>query len=395
LVLDLAEKPLTTVSVIKADIGSLAGHHIVHPDTMAAATKVLAEAKMKGIICDFYVTNAGDDLELIMTHRKGVDSPEIHGIAWDAFKEAAKVSKELGLYAAGQDLLSDAFSGNVRGLGPGVAEMEFVERPSEPIVIFMADKTEPGAFNLPMFKIFADPFNTAGLVIDPKLHDGFKFEVFDVFEGKSVTLSLPEEMYDLLAIIGTTGRYIVRRVYRKKDNEIAAVVSVERLNLMAGRYVGKDDPVAIVRAQSGFPAVGEILEPFATPHLVAGWMRGSHFGPIMPVPLRYSKCTRFDGPPRIIALGFQVKNARLIGPADLFDDPAFDESRRLANMISDYIRRQGPFMPHRLGPEEMEYTTLPEVLERLKGRFVSVSGEPKAKRPKVESELLSRHGATE
>jgi len=385
----VSEKQLTTISVIKADIGSLAGHHVVHPDTIAAATKVLAEAKIKGLIVDFYVTNAGDDLELIMSHRKGVDSPEIHEVAWEAFREATKVSRELGLYAAGQDLLSEAFSGNVRGLGPGVAEMEFVERPSEPIVVFMADKTEPGAFNLPMFKIFADPFNTAGLVIDPKLHDGFKFEVFDVFEGKSVTLSLPEEMYDLLAIIGTPGRYIVRRVYRKVDGEIAAVVSVERLSLIAGRYVGKDDPVAVVRAQSGFPAVGEILEPFATPHLVAGWMRGSHFGPLMPVPQRYAKCTRFDGPPRIVALGFQVKNARLIGPADLFDDPAFDESRRVAQLIADYIRKQGPFMPHRLGPEEMEYTTLPQVLERLKDRFVAVAGEPKAKRPVVKSELLT------
>lgn len=389
----MVEKKLTTVSVIKADIGSLAGHHVVHPDTLAAATKVLAEAKIKGVIEDFYVTNAGDDLELIMTHRKGVDSPEVHGLAWEAFKEAAKVSKDLGLYAAGQDLLSDAFSGNVRGLGPGVAEMEFVERPSEPIVVFMADKTEPGAFNLPMFKIFADPFNTAGLVVDPKLHDGFKFEVFDVFEGRSVELFLPEEMYDLLAIIGTTGRYIVRRVYRKKDNEIAATVSVERLGLMAGRYVGKDDPVAVVRAQSGFPAVGEVLEPFATPHLVAGWMRGSHYGPIMPVPLRYSKCTRFDGPPRVVALGFQVKEAKLVGPADLFDDPAFDNSRRTAEVVADYIRRMGPFMPHRLGPEEMEYTTLPEVLERLKDRFKAVAGEPKAKKPKIESELLSTHAA--
>lgn len=389
----MVEKKLTTVSVIKADIGSLAGHHVVHPDTLAAATKVLAEAKIKGVIEDFYVTNAGDDLELIMTHRKGVDSPEVHGLAWEAFKEAAKVSKDLGLYAAGQDLLSDAFSGNVRGLGPGVAEMEFVERPSEPIVVFMADKTEPGAFNLPMFKIFADPFNTAGLVVDPKLHDGFKFEVFDVFEGRSVELFLPEEMYDLLAIIGTTGRYIVRRVYRKKDNEIAATVSVERLGLMAGRYVGKDDPVAVVRAQSGFPAVGEVLEPFAMPHLVAGWMRGSHYGPIMPVPLRYSKCTRFDGPPRVVALGFQVKEAKLVGPADLFDDPAFDNSRRTAEVVADYIRRMGPFMPHRLGPEEMEYTTLPEVLERLKDRFKAVAGEPKAKKPKIESELLSTHAA--
>lgn len=384
----MAEGKLITLSVIKADIGSLAGHHIVHPDTIAAATKVLAEAKRKGLIIDFYVTNAGDDLELIMTHTKGVDSSDIHGLAWDAFKEAAKVAKELGLYAAGQDLLVDAFSGNVRGLGPGVAEMEFVERPAEPVAIFMADKTEPGAFNLPMYKIFADPFNTAGLVIDPRMHSGFIFEIYDVFEGKYVRLSAPEEIYDILAIIGTPGRFIVRRVYRKSDNEIGAVVSVERLNLIAGKYVGKDDPVAIARAQSGFPAMGEILEAFAFPHLVAGWMRGSHHGPLMPVPLRYSKCTRFDGPPRVIGLGFNIKNGRLVGPSDLFDDVAFDETRRLAQTVAEYMRRHGPFMPHRLGPEEMEYTTLPQVLEKLKDRFKVEEKAVKAKKPLIRSELL-------
>lgn len=372
----MGEREKVTISVIKADIGSLVGHHVVHPDTLAVASRVLVDAKKKGIIIDFYVTNAGDDLQLIMTHRKGVDNPEIHGVAWEAFKKAAESAKELGLYAAGQDLLSEAFSGNVRGMGPGVAEMEFVERPAEPIIVFMADKTEPGAFNLPLFKIFADPFNTAGLIIDPRMHSGFVFEVLDVYEGKSVKLNAPEEMYDILALIGTTGRYVIKRVFRKSDGEIAAVVSSERLNLIAGRYVGKDDPVAIVRTQHGLPAVGEVLEAFAFPHLVAGWMRGSHYGPLMPVGQKDSRCTRFDGPPRILALGFQVKNGRLIGPADLFDDPAFDETRRLAQVVAEYMRRHGPFMPHRLGPEEMEYTTLPQVLEKLKSRFVQVEARP-------------------
>jgi Archaeal fructose 1,6-bisphosphatase len=375
-----------TLSVIKADVGSIAGHHMPHPDQLAAATKILAEAKQKDIIVDFYVTHVGDDIQLIMTHRKGVDHPDIHGLAWEAFKSATKVAKELKLYAAGQDLLSEAFSGNVRGMGPGVAELEMEEREAEPVITFHADKTEPGAFNMPIYRIFADPFNTAGLVIDPKMHDGFMFEVYDVFEGRSVLMKTPEESYDVLALIGTPGRYIVRRVYRKSDNLLAAVVSVERLNLTAGRYVGKDDPVAIVRAQHGLPAVGEVLEPFSFPHLVAGWMRGSHHGPLMPVPMRYAKVTRFDGPPRVIALGWNISKGRLIGPVDLFDDIAFDETRRLAEMIAEYMRRHGPFMPHRLGPEEMEYTTLPSVLEKLKDRFVKTE---EVKVVKKHSDLLS------
>ena len=98
-------------------------------------------------------------------------------------------------------------------------------------------------------------------------------------------------------------------------------------------------------------------------------MRGSHVGPLMPVGLKDAKCTRFDGPPRVVGLGFQLCNGELIGPADLFDDPAYDWSRRLAMEIADFLRRHGPFMPHRLGPDEMEYTTLPSVLEKLKDRF--------------------------
>ena len=55
--------------------------------------------------------------------------------------------------------------------------------------------------------------------------------------------------------------------------------------------------------------------------------------------------------------------------ADLFGDPTYDRARQIANEITDYMRQHGPFMPYRLGPEEVEYTTLPEVLQKLKDRF--------------------------
>jgi fructose 1,6-bisphosphate aldolase/phosphatase len=286
--------------------------------------------------------------------------------------ECTKVAKRLHLYGAGQDMLADAFSGNVKGLGPGVAEMEFIERPSEPVVILMADKTSPGAWNLPLYKIFADPFNTPGLVIDPKLHEGFTFTVLDVKKKATITLACPEEQYDLLMFLGAHGRYMVKEIRRKGDNEIAAVASTDVLSEIAGKYVGKDDPVCIIRAQSGLPAVGEILEPFAFPHLVEGWMRGSHHGPLMPVPFHQANPTRLDGPPRVIAAGFQLNEGTFIGPIDLFDDPAYDEARRQANVAADYLRRHGPFEPHRLPLEEMEYTTLPLIMSRLRDRFTSV-----------------------
>jgi fructose 1,6-bisphosphate aldolase/phosphatase len=371
----MSEKSKITVSLIKADVGSIAGHHVVHPKQIEVAQQCLEKAKKDGTITDFYVFNCGDDLQLLMTHKLGENSPKIHGLAWNTFKEVTeKVSKPLKLYAAGQDLLAEAFSGNIKGMGPGVAEMEIYERESEPIIVFAADKTEPGAFNYPLFKIFADPSNTAGLVIDPSMHEGFTFRVMDVMEHKVIDLRCPAEMYDLIALIGTTGRYIIERVYRTSDKLLAAVSSTTKLSLIAGRYVGKDDPCMIVRCQHGLPAAGEVLVPFGFPHLVAGFMRGSHYGPLMPVSLKDARCTLFDGPPRIVALGLNLSNGNLVGlhgkqPADLFEDPAFDRARAVANDITDYIRRHGEFMPARLGPEEMEYTTLPQLLKKLESRF--------------------------
>ncbi|MBI4644061.1 MAG: fructose 1,6-bisphosphatase [Deltaproteobacteria bacterium] len=365
----MAEK--VTISVIKADVGGYVGHSAMHGDLPAEAKRHLASAKTQDQIIDFHVTACGDDLELIMTHQKGVDNQGIHQLAWEIFETCTRLARQLKLYGAGQDLLADAFSGNVKGMGPGVAEMEFKERESEPIIIFMADKTSAGAWNLPLYKIFADPANTAGLIIAPSMHAGFRYEVHDVKGKKRIFFDTPEELYDLLVFIGATGRYIIKAVYAK-DGEIASVSSTQRLALIAGKYVGKDDPVCIVRCQSKFPAVGEVLEPFTMPHIVEGWMRGSHYGPLMPVPVGQATPSRFDGPPRVIALGFQLADGRLVGPRDMFDDPAFDKARGLCNDLADHLRRHGPFEPHRLPMEEMEYTTLPQVMDKLGGRWEDI-----------------------
>jgi fructose 1,6-bisphosphate aldolase/phosphatase len=358
-----------TLSVIKADIGGYVGHSESHPDIIAQAAGGLEKAKKAGMLIDCQATKCGDDLQLIMTHQKGPGNYDIHKLAWDIFVTGTELAKELKLYGAGQDLLTDAFSGNVKGMGPGLAEMEFEERTSEPVLIFMADKTSAGAWNMPLYKMFADPFNTIGLVIALSMHDGYTFEVHDVKEHKKIKFNTPEEIYDMLVFIGAPGRYAGKSIYHKGSGEIAATSSTEKLSLLAGRYVGKDDPVCIVRAQGRFPAVGEVLEPFAAPILVEGWMRGSHMGPLMPVSLPDSTPSRFDGPPRVICLGYQLCNGKLVGPRDMFADKSFNLARHQANEMADMMRRHGPFEPHRLPLDEMEYTTMPEVMEKLRDRF--------------------------
>lgn len=363
-----------TVSLIKADVGGFTGHSDVHPELMKTANAFLKKSKF---LVDFHVTRCGDDLELIMTHRRGTDDKQVHKLAWDCFVKCTGVARKLKLYGAGQDLLKEGFTGNIKGMGPGVAEMEFTERKSEPIIAFMMDKTEPGAFNFPIFKMFADPFNTAGLVIDDSMHLGFRFEVWDIKEKKKIYFDCPEELYSMLMFIGQKSHYVIKRVFPKKGNrnptnEPAAVISTDKLSQIAGKYVGKDDPAGIVRAQAGLPDQGEVLEAFALAHLVSGWNRGSHNGPLMPCAYKDAHPTRFDGPPRVMALGFQLANGKLIGPKDLFDDPSFDLARQRATEITDYLRRMGPFQPHLLPEEDMEYTTMPKLMKEYEKKWKKV-----------------------
>jgi len=166
---------------------------------------------------------------------------------------------------------------------------------------------------MPLYKIFADPFNTIGLVIASNMHCGFSFEVHDVKESKKIVFKCPEEIDDMLVLLGACSRYAVKGIYHRETGEIAAVSSTQKLSFIAGRYVGKDDPVCVVRSQGNFPSVGEILEPFTMPQIVAGWMRGSHHGPLMPTSQRQANPSRFDGPPRVICCGFQLSNGMLIG----------------------------------------------------------------------------------
>ena len=144
-----------TLSIIKADIGSIGGH-IKPSQKLLETVENYVKTKGKKLIIDWYVGHTGDDIAILSTHRRGVLSESIHKLCWKAFLEGTKVAKKQGLYGAGQDLLKDTFSGNVKGMGPAVAELEFEERPAEPFLMFAADKTEPGAYSLPLYLAFAE-----------------------------------------------------------------------------------------------------------------------------------------------------------------------------------------------------------------------------------------------
>lgn len=363
----------TTISVIKADTGSIGGHNRPSDAMVVTAKERVDEGIKSGLLSDGRVTFTGDDIALLMIHQKGTDHPDVHKFAWDTFVETTKIAKSQGLYGAGQDLLKDAFSGNVRGMGPGSAEMEIEERAAEPFVVFAGDKCGPGVFNYPLFAAFADPYHNAGLLLAPEMHAGFTFTIMDVNHtehDKVITLKVPEDYYDICTLLRDPNRYVIESVVENATGLLASVASTSRLHNIAGKYVGKDDPVAIVRTQKQFPSTGEILSPWALAHYTLGDNRGSHHVAVMPVK-QNSIISFFDGPTVMSAAGYCVHEGKLTEPVDYFDQPFWDYIREKATKKTLMIREQGFFNPA-MGPQdEMEYTGVMENLKRLDAKFVA------------------------
>jgi fructose 1,6-bisphosphate aldolase/phosphatase len=340
-----------TVSVIKADVGGVGGHTKPSDGLIEAIRSTIKNSS--DLLIDYYIGYCGDDTHIVMTHTHGVDNQKIHKLAWDAFMAGTQVAKEEGLYGAGQDLLKDSFSGNVKGMGPGVAEMEFEERSNEAFTVFAADKTEPGAFNYPIYRMFVDALSNTGLIVNKSLASGVVMNIMDVEKAQIAELHLWEDKPTIEAALMYPGRYVVDSVYTK-DGEPILDASTDRLHNIAGTYVGKDDPICIVRTQKNFPATEEVGSVFNNPHYVAGNTRGSHNMPLMPVKLNSAATINFCIP-IVEALVFSMHNGKLTGPFDGFSTPDWDYIREIATKKAIAIRSQGFIHPATLVPSELEY----------------------------------------
>ena len=340
-----------TVSVIKADVGGIGGHTLPSDGLLNAIKNTVKGAG--NLLIDHYIGYCGDDSHIVMTHTHGVDNKDIHQLAWDAFMAGTEIAKQEGLYGAGQDLLKDSFSGNIKGMGPGVAEMEFEERANEAFTVFAADKTEPGAFNYPMYRLFVDSLSNTGLIVNKSLARGVKINIMDVEKGKIANLSLWEDKPIVEAALMYPSRYVIDSVYTKDDEPIMDA-STDRLHNIAGTYVGKDDPICIVRTQKQFPATEEAGSVFNNPHYVAGNTRGSHNMPLMPVKLNSAATIDFCIP-IVEALVFSMHDGKLTGPFDGFSTPDWDLVRENATKKALAMRSQGFIHPATLVPSELEY----------------------------------------
>ena len=368
-----------TVSVIKADVGGVGGHTKPSDGLLDTVKKTVENSK--DLLIDYYIGYCGDDVHIVMSHTKGVDNQQIHELAWKAFEAGTQTAKQEGLYGAGQDLLKDSFSGNVKGMGPGVAELEFEERPNEAFTVFAADKTEPGAFNYPFYRMFVDAISNTGLIVNKSLAKGVKFNVMDVEEGEIAELQLWEDKPTLEAALMYPGRFVVASIYTR-DNEPIVSASTDRLHNIAGTYVGKDDPICIVRTQKNFPATEEAGSAFNNPHYVAGNTRGSHHMPLMPVKLNSAATINYCIP-IVEALVFSMHEGKLVGPFDGFSTPDWDHIREIATKRALAMRSQGFIHPATLVPSELEYAEgYKDRIDILKSKMKSLPDSPNAGKTK-------------
>lgn len=371
---------MVTLSVIKADVGSIGGHTMPSEKMVLSVKDDVKNAIDSGLIIDGFVSHTGDDIAILMSHEKGKSDEKVHEFAWNSLLKASQIAAKDGLYGAGQDLLKDAPSGNVRGAGPAVAELEFdhnpskdnKDRPAESFMLFAADKCGPGAYNLPMFLGFADPMYCAGLML-PKMIEGFTFNIIDMdnTEGDSIIqLNTPEDYYKITALLRDNERFGIESIVSRKTGQMAVSISAQRLHSIAGTYTGKDDPIALVRNQGIFPAPEELLSPFAKAHYVGGDARGSHTMPIMPVPIN-TAVTGMYCLPVLSCIGFSLDSQGKFSSSfvDFFDNPAWDVVRHKAQKKGFAMREQGWSGAAMLPYTELEYGGFRDTVESLVSNF--------------------------
>jgi fructose 1,6-bisphosphate aldolase/phosphatase len=379
-----------TLSVIKADVGSIGGHTKPSQRMLESVHQRMRQAVEQRLLVDGMVTHTGDDIALIMSHTRGVGATDVHRFAWQSFLVATDQARIAGMYGAGQDLLVDAPSGNVRGAGPAVAEIELdrnpasADRPAEPFLVFAADKCGPGAYSYPLYSVFCDPMHNGGLLLSPKLHKGFTITVIDMDHkgdngDRVVRLDVPERVWDVACLLQNPDRFAIESIHsRYKPDEQIVAVSATRLHNIAGKYTGKDDPVALVRTQGIFPAPEEVIEPYTLGHFVAGDCRGSHVMPMMPVAIN----SPVAGPyclPIVSCLAFSMDAVGRFTEEslDMFGNGAWDATRLKVQQKADEWRRQGFIGPTMASHAELAYTGIVDTLAALDREFAGrAEGQP-------------------
>jgi fructose 1,6-bisphosphate aldolase/phosphatase len=388
------------IKATKADVGGVGGHVVAADEVKSAITAfVLENNSFRGepIFSSLIVTHTGDDVAITGIMSERADMSVVDELMWDAFQIGADKATELGLYGPGQDLVADAFTGNLRGAGPATVVLPFPVRkdnPSQTVLVSFADKTEPMAFNYYATGAYLLPrFNTGLVIAASKMKRGYILDVVDLdtkaqaveagvhprdqkaldgkmeelakgLQEKVISLRAPEDLYDIEGLCRSS-RFVIARIWSRNEkgenDQLGYVVSAERLHNIKTKkgftYGGKDDPVLLAFAQGDWPAPGEITSPWAACPMVAGDCRGSHNLHILPMPIN-SQTSYWSGPIlSALTLSCNIHTGRIGAISDQFAlGTPWDQVRARASELAVQFRTaHGIKQPATLHEDELEY----------------------------------------
>lgn len=403
------------IKATKADVGGVGGHVVAAEEVKSTIAKYVLDnnaSRGEPMFTSLIVTHTGDDVAVTGIMAETVDMGVVDELMWDALQEGARKAAELGLYGPGQDLVADAFTGNLRGAGPATVALPFPVRKdnaSQTVLLSFADKTEPMAFNYYATGAYLLPrFNTGLVIAASKMKRGYLMDIVDLdtkaqaveagahprdqraldgkmeelakgLQEKVIRLRGPEDLYDIEGLCRSS-RFVIARIWSRNErgeaDQLGYICSAERLHNIKTKkgftYGGKDDPVLLAFAQGDWPAPGEITSPWAACPMVAGDCRGSHNLHILPVPIN-SQTSFWSGPIlSAITLSCNIHTGRIGAISDQFAlGTPWDEVRRRASDLAIQFRNaHGIKQPATLHEDELEYQEgWKERRGRLEGQF--------------------------
>ena len=234
-----------TLTVATAGLGAIAGEGEVPAEVLAAVEDALA-----GTTLDATRVFASSGVVAVMVrHGGGEDDPDVHRQLWEAFRAGGDAARERGLHLAARDLLADALpsDGLLGAAGPAVAELTFEPREAESVVVLLAPGASVGSLNAALYRAFADPLNTSGLVRSAAMQAGFVFEVHDLRERRKAVFQTPAEAYALLAHLDESERYVLE-AHRQRRHRRTGRLAGHRIKRADARHLDRRRHVARDRA---------------------------------------------------------------------------------------------------------------------------------------------------
>lgn len=299
---------MNAITVASGTLGTFPGRGRAHPRVLEEVTHNLKDLG-RDLVTASFVTRCGSSVAVVAVHDPG-DRADVRLLVRKVFQAGRELAKERGLEMGGDTSEANCATVELPDTGTG-------------ILVFVTDRAGPGAWTPLLCRATADPFFNPRLATDAAMRRGY---VFELQGGGGPGFRTPGELFDLLAALRDGTRRGIERVVTAEGEAVAAVSSPAPGGSFLVGATGSD----------GLPRTGEWLRAAMTPLADARTV-------LFPVAVCDAFGGEGDGLSRCCCIGFQLEAGRLVGPADLFDDPAFDPVRRECLELSRQRRLLDPF----------------------------------------------------